>query len=153
MRDTTHFQYCQKTVIFSEDFSRILLAKRIGEADFEGKYSFVCGKMETTDASIVDGIRRELHEELGKNIQVTVYPTYTVNVYYTKKDGNGMILPHILAVFHGGKIQLNEEYSEYSWVPLVELEDFGPKVNTISDMVQTLLAAKDVILNTEGIKI
>lgn len=153
IKDTTQFQYCQKAVIFSEDGTKVLLAKRKGEADFDGTYSFVCGKMETTDDSIVSGIRREIHEELGTNVQITVYPTYTVNVYYTKKDGNGMILPHIFATYHGGDIILSDEYSEYRWVPVADLEGFEPKIHTIPDIVQKLLAAKESILGSDGIVI
>jgi 8-oxo-dGTP pyrophosphatase MutT (NUDIX family) len=153
IKDTTHFQYCQKTVIFSEDFSSILLAKRKGEADFDGDYSFVCGKMETTDESIVAGIRREVREELGSDVHITIYPTYTVNVHYTKKDGNSMILPHIFSVYHGGMIQLSDEYSEYMWVPIGDIDTLEPKVHTIPDMVKKLFAAKDVILASEGVEI
>jgi hypothetical protein len=35
-----------------------------------------------------------------------------------------MILPHIPAVFEGGKIVLSDEYSDYKWVLITELESF-----------------------------
>jgi hypothetical protein len=47
--DTTLFQYCQKLIILSADKTKVLLAKRKGEADYDGIYSFIGGKMETTD--------------------------------------------------------------------------------------------------------
>ena len=53
------FQNCQKIVVFKDNNTKVLLAKRKGENDFEGVYSFIGGKMETTDDSIIKGIQRE----------------------------------------------------------------------------------------------
>jgi len=41
----------------------VLLAKRAGEADYDGTWSFIGGKMETTDATLVAGMQREKNEE------------------------------------------------------------------------------------------
>ena len=46
--NTTLFQYCQKLIILSADKSQVLLTKRKGEADYDGVYSFIGGKMENT---------------------------------------------------------------------------------------------------------
>ena len=133
------FQYCQKLVIFSKDKTKILLGKRKGEADYDGVFSFFGGKMETKDASILVGLKREKDEELGENFLIDVYPLFTHNLFFTKADGRKMILPHYYAVYKSGEVTLNEEYSEAQWIPLKELDSFEPKVETIPDVVKQML--------------
>lgn len=153
MPDKTLFQYCQKIVLFSESGDSVLLAKRKGEADFDGTFSFVGGKMETTDAGIVEGIKREKVEEIGKTAQVYIYPQLSYNEYYVKANGQAMILPHYYAEYHGGLIELNEEYSEFAWIKLSELHDFQPKINTIEPAIIKILDIKKVVNNSDLILI
>ena len=68
--DTTLFQYCQKIVIFSKDGTSVLLAKRRGEADYDGVFSFIGGKLESTDGGLVQGLQREKDEEIGPMIEI-----------------------------------------------------------------------------------
>lgn len=131
MDSSTLFQYCQKLVILSRDKTQVLLACRRGEADYDGVYSFIGGKMETTDESILASMKREKDEEIGKSAKIAVLPHETYNLLFRKKDGNSMILPHIASVFVSGNIVISEEYSDYKWVPLNELESFQPKIDTI----------------------
>jgi ADP-ribose pyrophosphatase YjhB (NUDIX family) len=133
------FQYCQKLVVFSADRQSVLLCKRKGEQDYDGAFSFIGGKMETTDSSILDGLRREKNEEVGEACKIRVFPAYTANVLFRKKDGNSMVLPHYACVYVQGGIVLNEEYSEYRWIPLDQLEDFEPKIETIPQAVAQML--------------
>ncbi len=135
---TTHtlFQYCQKLVILSEDKSAVLLAKRKGEADYDGTYSFVGGKMETTDENMVAGMQREKNEEIGVGIKVKVLPYETYNVLFRKKDGNSMVVAHVAGIYVSGDIDLNDEYSEYAWVPITELPTFEPKIVNIPQLTQ-----------------
>ena len=136
MIDSTFFQYCQKLIILSEDKTRVLLAKRKGEADYDGTYSFIGGKMETTDGSLVLGMKREKDEEIGTSAKVSVWPNETYNLLFRKNDGTSMILPHIAGVYISGEIQLNEEYSDYAWVPITELASFEPKIANIPELTQ-----------------
>lgn len=46
--DKYFFQNCQKVVVFKDNNTKVLLAKRKGENDYDGIYSFVDGKMETS---------------------------------------------------------------------------------------------------------
>ena len=138
------FQYCQKIVLLNETLNSVLLAKRKGENDFDGIFSFIGGKMEVTDGSILAGLRRERDEEVGSACKIGILLTSTNNNYFVKKDGSHMILPHYPAVYHGGEIEINEEYSEYMWVPLAKLKAFEPKIPNIYEM--TLWAKKH--LNT-----
>ena len=66
VRSNLLFQYCQKIIVLSKDRRAVLLAKRKGEADYDGTYSFIGGKMVTSDKTIIDGIKREKDEEIGR---------------------------------------------------------------------------------------
>ncbi|MFF0490032.1 NUDIX hydrolase [Nocardia sp. NPDC004068] len=136
MRDTTHFQYCQKLVVIDPATDSVLLARRKGEADYDGVYSLIGGKMETIDGSILDAIRREKDEEIGKAAKISVAADLSYNILFRKKDGNSMILPHFYAEYEGGDIELNDEYADYTWVPVEQLDAFEPKIDTIPAAVR-----------------
>lgn len=140
-----NFQNCQKIVVFSNDMSKVLLCKRKGEQDYDGIFSFIGGKMENTDASIIEGLRREKEEEVGKNFKIKICSLYSTSVLYRKKDGNAMILPHYYAVYVSGNIELSEEYSEYKWVNIKDLEEFEPKIETIPEMVKIVANFRKII--------
>jgi 8-oxo-dGTP pyrophosphatase MutT (NUDIX family) len=149
-----NFQFCQKLILFSEDWSKVFLAKRQGEADYDGTYSFICGKMETTDVSIAAGLKREKDEEVGKQFRVKVYMDATNNVLYRKNDGNSMILPHYVAQYVVGEVILNEdEYSDYAWIPVKDLASFEPKVETITEIVAWALRFKDCLGDSDFLEI
>lgn len=139
MQPNLLFQYCQKLIILSADKQSVLLAKRKGEADYDGIFSFIGGKMETTDADMVTGMKREKNEEIGIDTKVKILPYETYNVFFRKKDGNSMILPHIAGIFVSGNILINEEYSEYKWVPIAELNSFEPKIANITEFTNWAL--------------
>ncbi len=151
--DTTLFQYCQKIVVFNEDVDSVLLAKRRGEADFDGTYSFIGGKMETTDGGLIEGLRREKNEEIGSDAKLDIFPYASYNEYYVKKSGQAMVLPHYYAVYREGEIILNEEYSEYAWVKLPDLQEFEPKINTVPPMVENILKLRQIVDLTKTVRI
>ena len=135
-----NFQYCPKIVIVSSDLTKVFLCKRKGERDYDGVFSFIGGKMERTDASIIAGLSREKNEEVGSGFKIELYPTFSLNLLFQKKDGSPMILPHYLAIYKEGEVNLNaEEYSEYAWVEITNLEKFEPKIETIPEAVRELL--------------
>jgi NADH pyrophosphatase NudC (nudix superfamily) len=145
------FQYCPKLIVFSEDWQSVLLARRYGEADYDGTFSFIGGKMETTDESIEAALKREKTEEIGVGAQVTVYTGASRNLLFRKKDGTAMIVPHYIASYTGGVISLNkDEYSEYRWVPLTELDGLEPKIANIPEFVQWALQYKDLVITSEN---
>ena len=151
--DKYAFQYCQKLVIFSADFDSVLLCKRKGEADYDGMYSFPGGKMETTDKDIVSGLTREKTEELGENFKIKIYPQFTTSFYFKKKNGSFMILPHYLSVYKEGEIVLNDEYSDYKWVKLEELDTFEPKIETIPMAASKMLKLREILREEDLIEI
>lgn len=133
------FQYCQKIVVFSKNNDEVLLCKRKGENDYDDVFSFIGGKMERGDKSIIDSIKREKDEEVGKAFKMKIYPNYSSNVLFMKKDGSAMILPPYYGVYVGGPITLSEEYSEYKWVKISQLQKFEPRIPTIPSIVKKLL--------------
>jgi hypothetical protein len=105
--------------------------------------------METTDQSILAGLKREKDEEVGPSFKIKVFPFFTTNILFTKKDGSAMILPHIYAIHLEGEIQLSEEYSEYKWVKLDEIDKFEPKINTIPDVLNKFALLKKILSETK----
>jgi 8-oxo-dGTP diphosphatase len=144
-----NFQYCQKIVIFSRDWKKVLLAKRKGEADLNETYTFIGGKMEMKDSNPLEGLEREKNEEAGESFKIKLYPVFTTNAFYLKKDGSHMILPHYLAVHESGEVKLNDEYSDYRWVPIKELDKFEPKIETIPATVKKMLLLKKIARKEE----
>lgn len=147
MDNLTHFQYCQKLVVIDKKTNSVLLARRKGEADYDGVYSLIGGKMETTDGGIIEGMRREKEEEIGKKAVVYVAANVSYNVFFKKSDGNSMILPHYYAEYEGGEIEINEEYSDYKWVKLDDLKTFEPKIENIPEIIEWALQLGEITKN------
>ena len=143
--DKYNFQNCQKIVVVSKDENEVLLAKRKKEADYDGVFSFTGGKMETSDPSIIEGLKREKNEEVGKDFKIKIHPKYCINVLFTKKDGNRIILPHYYAIYVKGDIKLSEEYSEYKWVELNKLDSFEPKIPNIPEIIKELQKLRKIL--------
>ena len=59
---------------------------------------------------MLGGLQREKDEELGKEFKVSVCPTISYNVYFIKKSGQHMIVPHFVAKYMSGQVVLSEEY-------------------------------------------
>lgn len=148
-----NFQYCQKIVVYSKDESSVLLCKRKNEADFDGVFTFIGGKMETTDKNIIEGLRREKNEEVGENFKIKLFPTFSTNVSFVKKDGNAMILPHYYAVHDSGDIQLSEEYSEFKWISIKDIVAFEPKIFSIPEILDKFAILRSILNKTEFIVI
>lgn len=149
--DKYSFQNCQKIVVFKDNNTKVLLAKRRGENDYDGVYSFIGGKMEVTDNSIIDGIQREKNEEVGLDFKIKLYSTLNYMVYFVKKDGSHMVLPHYYAQFLSGEIELNDEYTDFKWVSIDELNNFEPKIPNVFSIVNQLLKLTSIIQDNDFI--
>lgn len=147
------FQYCQKIVVFSKDVKSVLLCERKGENDYDGVYSFIGGKMEHKDESLVDGLRREKNEEVGEKFKIEIYPLFATSVLFRKKSSDLMVLPHYYARYLEGEINLNEEYSDFQWVAIDGLEIFEPKIPSIPGMVNNILKLTKIITSEDLIRI
>jgi ADP-ribose pyrophosphatase YjhB (NUDIX family) len=149
------FLYCQKLVVFSADKKSVLFAKRRGEQDYDGFWSLIGGKLEITDGGMVPGMKREKDEEVGKQFRIRVAPQFSCyNAQFQKNDGSHMILPHYIAVHVDGDVALNEqEYSDYKWVPVVELDGFKPKVDNTTDVVKNALRILPILTEQDFVEI
>lgn len=136
--DRFSFQVCQKIVVLDPDRQKVLLVRRAGEADLDGVFSLIGGKLETDDASILEGLRREKVQEVGPDAKLRVM-TYMgcYCLLFRKRDGSTMYLPYYAAIYDGGDIALNpEEYSELQWVSIQDLASFEPKAEGVVEAVQ-----------------
>jgi 8-oxo-dGTP pyrophosphatase MutT (NUDIX family) len=147
------FQYCPKIVVLSADGTKVLLAKRQGELDYDGVYSFIGGKMETTDTSIIAALKREKDEEIGADFKIRILPSYSFNVLFTKQSGQQMIVPHCLAYHVSGDVVLSDEYSDWQWISLQDLAEFEPKIENISEMVQRATRLASLASDTDFVTI
>lgn len=139
-----HFQFCPKLVILSSDLSKVLLGKRRGESDYDGVFSFIGGKMEDIDQTIVEGIKREKNEEIGGNFLLQLYPDISSSLLFIKSDNTHMIVSYYLAIHHGGEITPNhKEYSEYRWIDIDLIAKLEPKVPTIPTVVDLFLGMRN----------
>lgn len=135
------FQYCPKLAVFDRAGSRVLLCRRKGEQDYDGTYSLIGGKMEHGDPSILAGIAREKNEEVGSQFRVRIFPKLSVDVYFEKKDGSRMILPHFYCQHLEGDIVLSDEYSDWVWASVEELVAIRPIIDNILWIVPLLQRA------------
>lgn len=149
------FQYCPKIVLLSEDKTNVLLARRKGEEDYDGTFSFIGGKTETTDESLIAGLKREKDEEIGEAAHVSICASFSCySELFRKKDGNTMVLPHHVAIFKGGNIVLNSnEYAAFEWVPVDTLEAFEPKIENIPTAVGRALKLLSILHDQDFVKI
>lgn len=136
-----HFQYCPKIAVLARDHASVLVCKRKGEADYDGIFSLIGGKMEHSDGSIVDGLQREKNEEVGTGFRIRLLPRFSIDTHFVKKDGNHMILPHFYAEYIEGEPSLSDEYSEYAWLPV---DDLNTTKNLIENLRWIVPALRDV---------
>lgn len=129
----------------------MLLAQRTGEADYNAIYSFIGGKTETTDGSLLAGLKREKDEEIGANAKLKICWTMSCyQVWYTKKNGQDMVLPHHVAIHQGGDIQLNpNEYADYKWVPISEIDTFEPTIKNTALAVHAALRMLQILTDDD----
>jgi len=147
------FHYIQKLVILSADGKSVLLAQRNKEEDYDGVYSFVGGKMETSDGDILAGMKREKDEEIGTAAVVKVYPLESRNIVFQKSNGNSAILAHIAGQHVAGEIVLSDEYSDYKWVPLTDLDSFEPKIDNIPEFARWAATKLSSVPSSELVEI
>ncbi|MHB1865170.1 MAG: NUDIX domain-containing protein [Candidatus Saccharimonadales bacterium] len=147
MKPTIYFIFNQKLVLLSKDLKKVLIAKRQGEADYNHTYTFIGGKLETSDDSFVAGMKREKDEEIGEGVVIEVIPNRPHIVLYCKKDGDRVVVAHFPAIYISGTIKLSDEYSDYKWVAIEKLDVFEPKVANIPDItrwaISTIKVSKD----------
>ena len=133
------FQYCPKIAVFRDQ--SVLVCRRKGEADYDGVFSLIGGKMEHGDGSIVAALGREKDEEVGRDFRIRLLPRFSIDTHFIKKDGSQMILPHYYAEYVSGAVDLSDEYSEHLWL---ESDNLGSARNIIENLRWIVPALKEV---------
>ncbi len=151
--DKYSFQNCLKIIVFSKDKSKVLLCRRKGEADYDGVFSFIGGKMEVSDKTIAESLKREKNEEVGEEFIIRICPKYCINILFTKNDGSKMVVSNYYSEHVCGEIKLSQEYSEYKWADINNLDSFEPKIPTIPTTIREMLRLSKIIQNQEFINI
>lgn len=99
--------------------NKLLVLKR-NEEPYKDMWDLPGGYM-AAEESPEEGLRRELTEELDiKNIQLTYLWDVPSEASY--KDRTFSILAKFYLVEFDGEIKLNDENSEYIWIPLIDLD-------------------------------
>jgi 8-oxo-dGTP pyrophosphatase MutT (NUDIX family) len=150
--NVTMYQCVQKLLVVDEQSSRVLLCQRRGEADLDGIFTLIGGKLEHGDEDLVAGLRREKDEEVGAAVRLSVLTTYATFAEFTKADGSKQILPHYYAVYRGGDIEISEEYASFQWVAVDELNGFGPIVPNIPMIADRLIRLRRVATDDDFIE-
>lgn len=156
MQDPTlFFHYCPKQIVLSADKKSVLLARRTGEADYDGVLSFIGGKTETTDGNLIAGLKREKDEEIGPDARLKIcWRMSCYQVWYQKKNGNCMVLPHHVALYQGGDIKINPgEYSEYLWVPIKDIDKQHNVIDNTSEAVADALRLLTILTDADFVNI
>ncbi|HSW66148.1 MAG TPA: NUDIX domain-containing protein [Bacillota bacterium] len=150
-RDPLLFHYCPKQVVFSKDLKSVLLAKRAGEADYDGVFSFIGGKTETTDGGLLAGLKREKDEEIGAEAKLKIcWSMSCYQTWFVKSNGKTMVLPHHVAIHTGGDIKINpDEYSECRWVPVADIDIFEPLIGTTPAAVHAALRLLPILTDDD----
>jgi hypothetical protein len=50
-----------------------------------------------------------------------------------------MVVPHYIAFYKSGEIQLSDEYSNYKWVNIDKLDAFKPVIDTVPKITKEFL--------------
>ena len=123
----TQFRIAQKILLFNSQ-NQVLVLKasttRAETADyFRGKCDFPGGGLHI-DESLEQGLKREITEELGPNIQYTVKnPTLIWDWYHQTLKGEKKRSVCILyeAQYSKGDITISSEHDSYHWVSIPDL--------------------------------
>jgi nucleoside triphosphatase len=105
---------------------------------FPGQWGFPGGGIEPNEM-MEDGLRRELREELGIQVE-NIEPAFFKDGQYQKtfKDGSKELVYMIFLVFNcvpnTDRLVLNEEFDEYRWVREAEFRSLDLNTETIDTL-------------------
>jgi len=107
-------------VFIFNDKNELFLAKA---PKWHNKYVCPGGKVELNE-KIKDAVKRETEEETGLTITdietVQVVDGVGLEEAYKKKDNHLIFIDHVARVEGEQKVKLNDEFTEYKWLPIEE---------------------------------
>jgi len=101
---------------------------------FPGQWGLPGGGIEEGETAEV-ALRRELVEEVGLEVE-NVQPLFFTDAAYAKTftDGSQQEFYMVFLLFacraSSGEVRLNDEFTEFAWVNLAELQDYDINIET-----------------------
>ena len=116
-------------IIVDDDERILMLSHPIRNED--GSWEIVGGGLKREE-SVLEGTLREVHEEVGEDVQVRALGTVHVHTFYrddTVQFNTGI---YYLLAYHGGQVIPGGDMtgSKYRWWTLDEIEREHPEINT-----------------------
>ena len=134
LKDHAQYQVATKVLLFHGD-KILTLETPDGYMDFPG------GRVNKSeiDLSWQEALRREVDEELGRDVSYSIgdYAFVSKRMYYQDGERHNIAAIYFTAKYTGGKITLSEEHGAYEWLTPVEILDSERKC--ISSYEQTEL--------------
>lgn len=121
------FRVAQKAILFN-DVKQVLIVRFSGNgrthSDLRGKWDFPGGGL-TYNESLVEGVRRELREELGEAVRYELFEPLVMWDWVQAGDETmRTVCVGYRGKFLGGEITLNEEHDQYAWVAVEQLANY-----------------------------
>lgn len=109
----SEFKVALKAIIRNND--KILVLKRSNEEDvFAELWDIPGGKIEYGE-KIVDGIKREVMEETGLDVDVDFRP-WSIWSFMTPAKERQTVGITLLAQYKGGEVKISSEHTEFRWI-------------------------------------
>lgn len=116
---STQFTVNISVIVINKD-RKILLAHRSPNEDvYPNLWGIPGGKIENTDASIEDGLQREVEEEVG--IRIKNFQLISNNIR-TKDNGQNVLYMVYKAEYSGGEPQALEDTDEVRWFNFPDID-------------------------------
>lgn len=110
-----------QAVVVSPEETTLLLSSPIRNPD--GAWQVVSGALEAGE-TVLEGVLREAHEELGSEIRVRPLGTIHVQTFHYDENVQYMIAIYYLLAYEGGEVNPGDDMqgSQYRWWSVAELE-------------------------------
>lgn len=102
---------CSGGLFLAKETKRFLLLQRT-QSKTAGTWGFVGGKKEPADITVIDSLKREIFEEVGKTPQIKKFIPLEL---FTSNDQNFQYSTYVLLVDKEFIPTLNEEHSGFAW--------------------------------------
>lgn len=116
------FKVALKAIIYKND--KILVLKRSCEEDVYAElWDIPGGKIEYGEKT-TDGIKREVFEETGLDVEIEFRP-WSLWSFMTPAKERQTVGITLLAKYLGGEVKLSSEHTEYKWIDPAEFADMS----------------------------
>ncbi len=148
--DRTLFAVTQKAVVYRSDTEEFLILKDSGNENRSsikvlGEWQLAGGHMDHEDKSTVEGLEREVAEELGEHFVCSVGEIFhSLRADYGKY---ARVMNCYFAQYVSGDITLNDEHVEYRWVSADNVRENDDYTDFLQ---QIILKAQEYVVQKEA---